>query len=50
MTPAQIHAFFAALQAANPQPQTELEYTSVFELLTALAASALFFSLKKFRI
>ena len=40
MTPAQIHAFFAALQAANPQPQTELEYTSVFELLTAMLLSA----------
>ena len=40
MTPAQIHAFFAALQAANPQPQTELEYTSVFELLTAVLLSA----------
>lgn len=40
MTPAQIHAFFAALQAATPQPQTELEYTSVFELLTAVLLSA----------
>jgi endonuclease III len=40
MTPAQIEAFFATLQAANPQPVTELEYTSVFELLTAVLLSA----------
>lgn len=40
MTPAQIEAFFATLQAANPQPQTELEYTSVFELLAAVLLSA----------
>ena len=33
---AQISAFFATLQAANPHPRTELEYTSVFELLTAV--------------
>jgi len=30
----------AALKAANPQPNTELEYTSVFELLTAVLLSA----------
>ena len=35
-----IHAFFATLQAANPMPVTELEYTSVFELLTAVLLSA----------
>jgi endonuclease-3 len=35
-----IEPFFAALQAANPQPNTELEYTSVFELLTAVLLSA----------
>lgn len=35
-----IAAFFATLQAANPQPQTELEYTSVFELLVAVLLSA----------
>ena len=35
-----IEAFFAALKAANPQPNTELEYTSVFELLTAVLLSA----------
>jgi endonuclease-3 len=40
MKPAAIHAFFATLQVANPQPQTELEYTSVFELLAAVLLSA----------
>ena len=40
MKPAQIEAFFSTLQAANPQPQTELEYTSVFELLAAVLLSA----------
>lgn len=40
MRPAQIEAFFATLKAANPQPVTELVYTSVFELLTAVLLSA----------
>ncbi len=40
MKSAQIEAFFATLQAANPTPQTELEYTSVFELLAAVLLSA----------
>ncbi len=40
MTPADIETFFATLQAANPHPQTELEYSSVFELLTAVLLSA----------
>jgi endonuclease-3 len=40
MNPQQINAFFATLQAANPLPVTELEYTSVFELLTAVLLSA----------
>lgn len=40
MKPAQIDAFFATLQAANPTPVTELEYTTVFELLTAVLLSA----------
>lgn len=40
MTPTQIEVFFSTLQAANPQPVTELEYTSVFELLTAVLLSA----------
>jgi endonuclease III len=31
---------FARLKAANPQPNTELEYTSVFELLAAVLLSA----------
>ena len=35
-----IEPFFVTLQAANPQPNTELEYTSVFELLTAVLLSA----------
>ena len=35
-----IAGFFATLQAANPMPVTELEYTSVFELLTAVLLSA----------
>jgi len=40
MNTAQIDAFFATLKAANPNPVTELEYTSVFELLTAVLLSA----------
>ncbi|MDP3350885.1 MAG: endonuclease III, partial [Hydrogenophaga sp.] len=40
MKSAQIEAFFATLQTANPHPQTELEYTSVFELLAAVLLSA----------
>ena len=40
MKPAQIESFFATLKAANPTPQTELEYTSVFELLAAVLLSA----------
>jgi endonuclease-3 len=35
-----IEPFFAALKAANPHPETELEYTSVFELLAAVLLSA----------
>jgi endonuclease-3 len=35
-----IEAFFATLSAANPHPQTELAYASVFELLTAVLLSA----------
>jgi endonuclease III len=37
---ASIDAFFATLAAANPQPRSELEYTSVFELLAAVLLSA----------
>lgn len=40
MNAQQVESFFATLQAANPRPQTELEYTSVFELLTAVLLSA----------
>ncbi len=36
----QIERFFATLKAANPAPQTELEYASVFELLAAVLLSA----------
>ena len=35
-----IESFFATLKAANPLPVTELEYTSVFELLAAVLLSA----------
>ena len=35
-----IAPFFAVLAAANPQPRSELEYTSVFELLAAVLLSA----------
>jgi endonuclease-3 len=40
MKTAAIETFFATLQAANPHPVTELEYTSVFELLAAVLLSA----------
>ncbi len=40
MTPSQINTFFATLQAANPHPQTELAFASVFELLAAVLLSA----------
>ena len=40
MTPAAVEAMFAALQAANPHPASELEFTSVFELLVAVVLSA----------
>lgn len=35
-----IAPFFAVLKATNPQPQTELEFTNVFELLAAVLLSA----------
>ena len=40
MTPTHIEAFFETLAATNPQPRSELEYTSVFELLIAVLLSA----------
>ena len=35
-----IAPFFATLQAANPEPRTELEYSTPFELLAAVLLSA----------
>jgi endonuclease-3 len=40
MTPTDVESFFATLAAANPHPQTELAYSSVFELLAAVLLSA----------
>jgi endonuclease III len=40
MTDDQVERFFASLAAANPQPVTELEFSSVFELLAAVLLSA----------
>ena len=40
MKSADIEPFFATLAAANPQPASELAYTSVFELLAAVLLSA----------
>ena len=40
MNRAQIETFFATLKTANPDPKTELEYTSHFELLAAVLLSA----------
>jgi endonuclease-3 len=40
MKKANSEPFVAALKAANPQPVTELKYTSVFELLVAVLLSA----------
>ena len=40
MTPEAVASFFATLEAANPRPQSELEFTSVFELLAAVLLSA----------
>jgi endonuclease-3 len=40
MKPADRVAFFEALRAANPNPQTELEYGSPYELLVAVVLSA----------
>ena len=37
---AHVDPFFATLKAANPSPRTELEYSSVFELLAAVLLSA----------
>ena len=40
MNKADIDQMFATFQAANPHPETELEYSSPFELLTAVLLSA----------
>ncbi len=40
MTDADVAPFFATLRAANPEPVSELEYASVFELLAAVLLSA----------
>jgi endonuclease-3 len=40
MTDDQVEDFFATLAAANPQPVSELEFSSVFELLAAVLLSA----------
>ncbi len=40
MKPKTVQILFEKLKAANPQPTTELSYTSVFELLTAVLLSA----------
>ena len=40
MNRTEIAQFFATLKAANPMPVTELQYTSVFELLVAVLLSA----------
>ncbi|QQP97823.1 endonuclease III [Lysobacter enzymogenes] len=40
MKPPQIEEMFARLQALDPHPTTELEYTTPFELLVAVALSA----------
>jgi endonuclease III len=40
MKPQDVEHFFATLKAANPQPASELHYSSVFELLAAVLLSA----------
>ncbi|UXH76336.1 endonuclease III [Roseateles amylovorans] len=40
MNKTQVREFFEILRRANPSPQTELEYASVFELLAAVLLSA----------
>ena len=40
MKTSDIEPFFATLKAANPMPNTELEYTTPFELLAAVLLSA----------
>jgi endonuclease III len=40
MTPAAIRSFYRALRDANPEPRTELEYGSPYQLLVAVILSA----------
>jgi endonuclease-3 len=40
MEDADVEPFFATLKAANPTPMSELEYSTVFELLVAVLLSA----------
>ena len=40
MKPAERHEFFRRMQAINPQPKSDLEYRSAFELLVAVILSA----------
>src|SRR5690606_19779559 len=40
MNPAQRQEMFERLRAANPEPRTELEYASTFQLLIAVVLSA----------
>ncbi len=40
MNPAQRHEIFRRLREANPEPKTELEYRTAFELLVAVVLSA----------
>jgi len=40
MSPAHINRFFSVLQTANPEPKTELQYSTPFELLVAVSLSA----------
>lgn len=40
MNHSEVEAFFATLARANPTPQTELEFTNLFELLAAVLLSA----------
>jgi endonuclease-3 len=40
MTPAEIDEFFARLAELDPEPKTELEYSTPFELLVAVVLSA----------
>jgi endonuclease-3 len=38
--PDQVHALYGALRSANPEPRSELEFTTPFELLVAVILSA----------